>query len=81
MAFMILSLLGVGSLIETARRQAVSDVIVEPAAWFVFPGMFGGLLVAMAILGAIGYVVLLVVSKSGSERLANTDTWPRPKRR
>lgn len=75
MVFMILALVGVGIAIETARQRSTSDLPVAPV-WSVFPGMFGVLLVVTLIFGGIGYVVLRVVSRSGSERLANIHTWP-----
>jgi len=76
MVFMILTLFGVGIAIDTTTRQAISARNIEPA-WFSFPGVFGVILLFMAIFGAIGYVALLLVSKSGSERLANIDTRPK----
>ena len=78
---MILALIGVGLAIETARHQAVSGFPVEQPAWgSILSRTLVGLLEAMAILtgilGGIGYVVLRAVSQSGSQRLANTHTWP-----
>jgi hypothetical protein len=80
MVFMVLALIGVGIAIETARRQSVSGFVVEQPAWDIISRSLVGLVEAMAILGgilgAIGYVVLRAVSQSGSQRLANTTTWP-----
>jgi len=79
MVFMILSLIGVGGAIEAAKRRAISDSVIQ-LSWHLFSGVFGALFVVMSILGLIGYVVLRAVSRPGSERLANIDTWPQERR-
>ena len=78
-AFMILSLIGVAAAIETTVRRASVDFIQPPG--LVSPAVFGVIVVVMAILGGIGYLALRLVSKSGSERLADIHAWPQDRRR
>jgi hypothetical protein len=84
MVSMILALIGVAIAIEIARRQSIalttaSELIAEPA-WVIFSRTLSGLLkaivIAGGILGGLGYAVLRVVGRSGSDRLANAKTWP-----
>jgi FtsH-binding integral membrane protein len=81
MVVMIVALVGVLVAIEKARAISAQSIpeLHTVSTWTMVQGVFGFLIVTMAILGLIGYVVLRLVSKSGADRLSNIQTWSRQK--
>lgn len=75
---MLMSLAGVISAIEQARwfSQKFSGQPNIVPLWSVVPRVFLLLSLLMIIGGAAGYVILVMLRKSGSQRLSNTRTWP-----
>jgi hypothetical protein len=72
---MLLVLVGLTFAIENARRVSAGDASGMPV-WGLFLRLFALGVGAMAIAGAIGYGVLVVLRRTGVDRIANTQTWP-----
>jgi len=75
---MLVSLVSVVSAIDQARwfsQKYSGDANIVPL-WSMVPRVFLLLSLLMIIAGAAGYVILLMLRKSGAQRFPNIRTWP-----
>jgi hypothetical protein len=77
-SLMLVSLVTVVFAIEQARwfsQRYNGDAAIVPL-WSNVPRIFLLFSILMVVVGVVGYVVLLLLRRSGAQRLSNVRTWP-----